>query len=280
MATTEEEYPLVLSMIKDVPYAITSRHVQSMTEVPHVIPVPHSPPFVRGLINLRGKIIPLVDLRTRLGIASLMGELKAFTDMLAQREQDHQNWLQELEDSVKEHRSFTLTTDPHKCAFGKWYDNFHTDDHTARHLLRQFDEPHRAIHGVAERVGEYVAGEDFDSAEALIAATRDGELHQMINLFHSTTTHYRESNHEIAMVLETPDFDFAIAVDSVEAVEFLEEGTIQDLPLDNGDEGRSLMCSTLGRRRKEGTIVQILDVDKICNAEDVPDQETVDSLVP
>ncbi len=32
--------------------------------------VPHTPDFVRGVINLRGKVIPIVDLRTKFGLAT------------------------------------------------------------------------------------------------------------------------------------------------------------------------------------------------------------------
>ncbi len=31
-------------------------------------PVPHSPPFVRGVINLRGAVLPVIDLAERLGL--------------------------------------------------------------------------------------------------------------------------------------------------------------------------------------------------------------------
>ena len=30
-------------------------------------PLPHSPDFVRGVINLRGAVLPVVDLKARLG---------------------------------------------------------------------------------------------------------------------------------------------------------------------------------------------------------------------
>ncbi|HTV34128.1 MAG TPA: chemotaxis protein CheW [Methylocella sp.] len=32
-------------------------------------PLPHSPPFVRGVVNLRGTVLPIVDLAARLGFA-------------------------------------------------------------------------------------------------------------------------------------------------------------------------------------------------------------------
>ena len=35
-----------------------------------VTAVPHTPPDVKGVINLRGQVIPVVDLRTRFGMES------------------------------------------------------------------------------------------------------------------------------------------------------------------------------------------------------------------
>jgi purine-binding chemotaxis protein CheW len=33
-----------------------------------ITPLPHSPPYVRGLINLRGTVLPIVDVGVRLGL--------------------------------------------------------------------------------------------------------------------------------------------------------------------------------------------------------------------
>jgi purine-binding chemotaxis protein CheW len=34
----------------------------------HITTVPQMPPYVKGVINLRGKVIPVIDLRTKLGL--------------------------------------------------------------------------------------------------------------------------------------------------------------------------------------------------------------------
>jgi hypothetical protein len=44
------------------------------------------------------------------------------------REQDHRNWLAELEACVREHRPFGMARDPHQCKFGLWYDRYKTED--------------------------------------------------------------------------------------------------------------------------------------------------------
>lgn len=49
-------------------YAIPILAVQEINRMMPITCVPHSPPSVEGVINLRGRIIPVIDLRKRFGI--------------------------------------------------------------------------------------------------------------------------------------------------------------------------------------------------------------------
>ncbi len=49
-------------------YGISIMKVKEIIEVMSITPMPQAPPFVKGVINLRGKIVPVADLRTKLGI--------------------------------------------------------------------------------------------------------------------------------------------------------------------------------------------------------------------
>ena len=53
----------------DEEYGISIRFVQEIIGYLPTTPVPGSPPFVLGVINLRGAIVPVVDLRRRFGMA-------------------------------------------------------------------------------------------------------------------------------------------------------------------------------------------------------------------
>ena len=44
---------------------ISVREIRSWTEA---TPLPHAPPYVRGVINLRGTVLPIIDLAKRLAI--------------------------------------------------------------------------------------------------------------------------------------------------------------------------------------------------------------------
>ncbi len=49
-------------------YGIDVLQVQEIIRAVPATPVPHTPPFVLGVINLRGRVVPVVDLRVRLGM--------------------------------------------------------------------------------------------------------------------------------------------------------------------------------------------------------------------
>ncbi len=265
----DQQYPLVTFLIKDTQYAISAKFVSNMVAMPPIRPVPHAPQYVRGITNLRGKILPLIDLRTRLGYQSSASEMKQFHLMLAKREQDHHNWLNELEASVAEERDFTLTTDPHQCAFGKWYDTYDTHDLVAKGFLNKFDRPHRRIHALAHKVKKLEAQGDFNGAQKVIERGRKKDLKLMIDLFSGMRRHMAESFREIAMIVETPQFDYAVAIDMIMAVEFLAPGTIEELPtgLDNGETNN--LVGLIGRRQSDNSSVQILDSGRICDPDDV-----------
>ena len=49
-------------------YGINIAQVTAIEELPKITTIPDMPGFVRGVINLRGKVIPAVDLRLRFGL--------------------------------------------------------------------------------------------------------------------------------------------------------------------------------------------------------------------
>lgn len=60
---------LVTFVVGSEEFAIPILSVQEINRMMQITRVPQSPPFVEGVINLRGKIIPVVDLRRRFGQA-------------------------------------------------------------------------------------------------------------------------------------------------------------------------------------------------------------------
>lgn len=59
---------LVSFVVGTEEFAIPILSVQEINRMMPITRVPQSPPFIKGVINLRGKIIPVMDLRKRFGM--------------------------------------------------------------------------------------------------------------------------------------------------------------------------------------------------------------------
>lgn len=254
-------YPWVIFSLKNERYAVPTTHVQTMVAMPDVVKVPKAPAHVRGVINLRGQTSPLIDLRLRLGMDSALDTINDQIAMLREREQDHRNWLAELELSVHEGRQFTLATDCHKCKFGQWYDSYQPKSLTEGQFLKKFALPHQRVHQIAIRVEELIEQGHRDQALALIDRTRGNELAEMVLLFQQFIEMTRkQAAKEIAVVLETRGTRTAIAVDSIMTVERLQHNSIEPMP--EATIGTSTpLARFIAKSGKDQALVFLLEAD-------------------
>ncbi|HWZ31697.1 MAG TPA: chemotaxis protein CheW [Bryobacteraceae bacterium] len=49
-------------------YAVQVLRVREIASMQQITAVPHTPGYVRGVVNLRGKVIPVIDLRLKFGL--------------------------------------------------------------------------------------------------------------------------------------------------------------------------------------------------------------------
>ncbi len=54
-------------------FAVNVANVREVLEVSSITRVPGSPDFMRGVINLRGNVVPVVDLRLKFGLPAAPG---------------------------------------------------------------------------------------------------------------------------------------------------------------------------------------------------------------
>lgn len=64
---TEEVLQLVSFNIGQEEFGLDIQRIQEINRMVDITHVPNSPEFVSGVINLRGKVIPIIDLRKRFG---------------------------------------------------------------------------------------------------------------------------------------------------------------------------------------------------------------------
>jgi purine-binding chemotaxis protein CheW len=255
----QDKLPFVLFQIKGGLYAVSSGIVREIVTTPQVTAVAQAPLEVRGVINLRGQVLKLIDLRVKLGLPTLRAELNNLIQLLKDREQDHRNWLAELESCVRERRPFKMARDPHRCKFGLWYDQFKTQDRLLRMTLPAMDAPHKAIHATADAALSQAQAGDFEAALQLIEARRNRELAGLIKLFEESRRILAEGNREVAIILSRGGDRLAFTADLVEAVEHIPQESIEQMPVALAGLNGGLRCHVAKRLKSNQTTLLLSD---------------------
>ena len=89
-------------VLENEAYGIGVLKVREIIRLQKITPVPQMPPFVMGVINLRGRVIPVVDLRVKFGVKAEFAERTCIVvvQVKLQNEQTVQMGL--IVDSVEE----------------------------------------------------------------------------------------------------------------------------------------------------------------------------------
>ena len=67
-AVAEKVLQLVTFSLANEEYAVDILNVQEINRITEITKVPNAPEFVEGVVNLRGKVIPVINLRNKFGL--------------------------------------------------------------------------------------------------------------------------------------------------------------------------------------------------------------------
>lgn len=251
--STAQKY--ILFELDDSLYAVPSEYVRSITismEITHMV---EAEPQFLGVITYLGDTIPVMSLRSFFGLQAYADELHEF---MQHRIGDHERWVHTLEQSVLDGTEFTLAIDPHKCAFGKWYDTFETDNNMLEMHLKKIDRPHRAVHETGAHVKELMREGRRDEALEAIEKLKREDYAETMQLLSEAAQAYEEGSREIMIICAWPDGKLALLVDKIVGVdelpsEFPMPPALRDIPC----------FARLAQQKQGGGLVRVLDIEKI-----------------
>jgi len=70
LATNSEILQIVTFKLGNEEYAVDILEVQEINRMVEITSIPNAPSYVEGVINLRGKVIPVINLRKKFGLDS------------------------------------------------------------------------------------------------------------------------------------------------------------------------------------------------------------------
>jgi hypothetical protein len=169
----------------------------------------------RRVIQFDGKPVDVTPFSQLIGIPSRLEQLSKLIETLQQRRQDHIDWLDSLEEALRNATTFSKSTDPNLCAFGRWYNNFTSEDELLSDILKRFDAPHKAIHGCATQLLELSQTHQKQEALRLLELQRNSTLQSLLRLFDDACQRIKDMIKPITIILEVEERVFALDLDEI-----------------------------------------------------------------
>ncbi|MFA6499148.1 MAG: chemotaxis protein CheW [Desulfurivibrionaceae bacterium] len=229
----------------------------AIIDMPSHTQLPHMPSHMRGVMDYMGKAVTVYDLRKKMGISPLTEETNTLIDSLGQRKQDHLSWLEKLKDQVAHGQEISVQTDPHKCAFGLWYDTCKFHSYNLNDYMAQFDAPHKRIHSLAIEVSILIQAGKLEAAKDVIRHAENNELLTLLALFDGAAKKIKKFTYEYAVIFERANGQrVSILADNLEYFGLLDE-VISPLPIAFSKQHGNFI-DALGRKIKEDGAEEIL----------------------
>lgn len=228
----DAELPWLVFMLHNLKYTVNSRIVTTILQMPDSLtPVASSPEMFRGVLNFRGDVLPLLDLRKLLGIISVQDEQHGLTSQIEKIKQSHLDWVRALESTIVDDVPFGGNLDPHTCDLGHWIDSMlgSTSEATSNVILtylRSVQPIHDSMHSTGRTVLESVkklphdrraSVLDGDAFKNIVRYTED-----IVSKLSSLQDEYINSMREMVVVVSDGSVQLGMIVDEVVAVDSLD----------------------------------------------------------
>lgn len=251
----------VLARVKNTICAINSDCVESILLLEEGITyLPDSDNVHPGIVNYRNGVLPIIDLRGLLKMIPLETEHSEFIAMLEERKCDHVKWVDELKRCLANGETFRMATDPHKCAFGRWYDTYKPENNAVSYQLKSICAPHRRLHETAIRMNElHFESPDIESQRQIIYEEAEGYMKKVLGILDKAKQAYEASFRKMAIVMSDGESNCGILVDEVIAIE-----TLTDVPKNEGSNiNTTNLMSGIAQRSQSKDLVLVLSTDSI-----------------
>lgn len=246
-------------------FGIPVERVREMTSLGHVDEIAGAPPWVAGVIRIREEVLPVVDLRLRLGMPSLDEERDRIIQALSRSQRIHSEWLAGLD---REGGSGRFDVESGACELegdSAWSHRIYDEVPRLRQLAERAARTHEALHeAVREAVSPAIARE---RREIALREIRQGSLAAFQQRLDELKRQLVEGTRPMVITLTDGDASTCIQVDRVHSVVAFGDDQVESAPLGTlvTDEGADLVHRVV-KTPNDPRVVQILDIDRLLGA--------------
>ncbi len=205
-------------------YALKIDNIQRIIQSVELTDIPNAHELIDGMMSYEGKVIKVLNFRKLIALPMYEDELRK---KFAELKVAHQNWVDELRDSIYKGVPFTKTTNPHKCELGIWLDGFKSVDEVITAILNELVNNHKQLHMLGAEALE-VYNSDIEKAKEIVDQEVELKFHQTmsaIDTFIAKLSSVANSLQKLILYEKNEKY-FAIKVDTIEDIAHIEEDAV------------------------------------------------------
>lgn len=253
-------------------YAVPIEAVAEMTQIHDVHPIAGAPSWILGMMRLRNSVVPVLDLRIRLGFPQLQQEIDALLADLARHRQRHLDaFLAPQPDAVGLERV-------EDCPLRLAIQAREGDGDPLGGLLSRLRDPDQRLHTLGESRRALEARGEHEAVRLLVSRAENAELREMREAFEGVARDLRSRARQMVVILRGLRENLGIAVDHIDAVASVDADQILPRPLlslESSQASPDLLVASVVRTPDDTSLVQVLDVGRVFRTSGVEPVEEV-----
>ncbi len=204
------ELPWIIFDLNQQLYAISTEMVTGIAQMPFITSVAGAPETYLGVANIRGEIIPILDLKKLLKLSSGKAETQRLIEVLDFKKKAAETYLKELRRCVREQDKFSVTSD----VFGENLDIGYTHELSeVAAMVKKIGQIQDELVRLSERVG----------GDKTIASKAEAACDKYIHTINSTVDFLNNDDNKLIISLTNDPGSsvtcMGFVVDSVRAVD-------------------------------------------------------------
>ncbi len=193
----------------------------------------------------QGKPVPIYDFAQLMGCEAEYLKNLELLQILSSREKDHINWMADLENSLVTDEPFNKARDPNQCEFGKWYKTFQPEDELLADIMKDFDEPHKRIHGLADELLALKDAGELDKALSKLEFEKNRTMAKLLGLFKASKERLENITRPILLYINTGKKMIAVRLNAIsDIVTYYRNDFTTQLDVDDNKEIQELSFVT------------------------------------
>ena len=259
--TIDEEHLVTLSLAGEE-YGIDIQAVREIIRVPELIKVPRAPEYVIGLISLRNRLVPLIDMRRLFDQTLVVEERNKIARQIEAGKEQVKKWLQQLqtldteEDAVQEGEvAFPLTG---------WDYAFAAELDRVQEVLKKADPLCKSIDATMNEMYKL----PMDKRLAVVHTEVTPQVQRVLDFMDMALAVVQNNEEQRVVITDINEMVVGLVVDRVNEVMRIPKDRVDPPPNLTGDE-QTRQVKGVAKLDKGKHLIMILDSDHLVDIRDL-----------